>query len=59
MLKSCEIQLKPYKGFNIIKTYDISNGRKLNVAYLVCDEWIIDCFTTLKGAKKYIDKVLL
>ena len=60
MRRSCEIYLQPYKGYSITKIYDIINGSKTNIQYLVCDdEWIIDVFLTLKGAKKYIDNVLV
>jgi hypothetical protein len=54
--------LKPYKGFNIDKIWDIDAwGHRVNIQYQVSDndENAIDYFETLKDAKKYIDTVLV
>ena len=53
--------LKPYKGYQIEKIWDItSTGDKVNLQYQVSDndENAIDYFQTLKETKHYIDTVL-
>ena len=57
-------RLKDYKGFEIVKSWEVDSkkmpikGTVFYTAYVIDndDDWLYDCSKTLKGLKKIIDK---
>lgn len=55
--------MKPYKGYGIDKSWEVIGNKKVpgSDRYMVIDEeddWIGDVYTTLAGAKEYIDSLV-
>lgn len=55
--------LKPYKGYQIEKIWDVSplTGKKINTVYEVSDNDGngVEIFSSLKETKQYIDTILI